>query len=67
MSADDEETIERICQAWIEEEAETKDDVEKDEDDEGEAEDPDWTPEEIKKAYKDIGDDRDANLDFKSE
>lgn len=67
MFADDEETIERICQAGIEEGAETKDDIEKDEDDEDEAEDPDWTPEEIEKAYKDLGDDCDANLDSKSE
>ena len=65
LFADDEETIKQICQARMEEEAETKDDSEKDELDE--AEDPDWTPEEIEKAYKDLGDDCDENLDSKSE
>ena len=65
---DDEETIERICEARMKDEAETKDDAERDAVDEDEAaEDPDWTPEEIEKVYKDLGDDCDANLDSKSE
>ena len=67
LFADNEETIEQICEARTKDEAETKDDAEKDTVEEDEAEDPDWTPEEIEKVYKDLGDDCDANLDSKSE